>query len=171
MSVKHLLTIAGATAVAVVAATPAAAAPVRTFGSLVEAESFDAQHGVRVVTDAAANGGRAVAVSAGDWLRFDAVDFGAPGQSSGFATWRACATGAGTIELRLDSPDAQPLLTLQPAGGGSCATWSQSSLRLGVSVTPTGVHDFYLRFVGDTGCEFYRLDSFQMIKQTIPPIP
>ncbi|MFI5914168.1 carbohydrate-binding protein [Dactylosporangium sp. NPDC051541] len=174
---KRLLVIAGAmlAAAAVTAATaataaPAAAAPVRAFGSVVEAESYDAQHGVRVFNDPAASGGKGVAFSAGDRLRLDAVDFGVPGQASGFATWRSCATGAGTVELRLDSPTATPFLTFQPNGGG-CDQWFQSSTRLGLATTPTGVHDLYLSFGGTSRCEFYRLDSFQMIKQTGPPIP
>ena len=168
---RRLLLVAGAALLSTaVAAPPALAAPVRTFGSVIEAESYDAQHGVRVFADPAASGGRAVAFSDGDWLRFDAVDFGAPGESSGFATWRSCATGSGTVELRADSPDATPFLTMSPAGGG-CAAWYQSSLRLGLATTPTGVHTFYLRFRSDSRCEFYRFDSLQMIKQTGPPIP
>jgi carbohydrate binding protein with CBM6 domain len=145
-------------------------APAVPFGGIVEAESYDAHHGVRVIADINASGGRAVAVSGGDWLRYDNVDFGAPGQASGYATWRSCATGAGTITMHLDSPTATPFLTLNPIGG-SCAAWSRSSLRLGTSSTPTGVHTFYLRFTSDDRCDFYRLDSFQMIKQTSPPIP
>jgi hypothetical protein len=145
-------------------------APAVPFGGVVEAESYDAHHGARVVASATASGGRAVSVSDGDWLRYDDVDFGAPGQSSGYATWRSCASGAGTITMRLDSPAAAPFLTLNPVGG-SCATWSRSSLRLGLATTPTGVHTLYLSFASDGRCDFYRLDSFQMIKQTSPPIP
>jgi hypothetical protein len=168
---RRLVTVAGAAALlGAVAATPASAAAVRTFGSVIEAESFDAQHGARVLADPAASGGRAVAVSAGDWLRLDQVDFGAPGQWSGFATWRSCATGSGTIELRLDSAQAAPFLTLNPGGGG-CAQWYQSSLRLGSAATASGVHALYLHFGSDSQCEFYRLDSLQLIKQTVPPIP
>ncbi|MFI5896718.1 carbohydrate-binding protein [Actinoplanes sp. NPDC051513] len=171
MPVRFLSAIVGAALLTLVAATPAAAAsPTRPFGSLIEAESFDATLGVRVLADANASGGHAIAFSAGDWLRFDSVDFGAPGQTSGFATWRSCATGAGTIELRLDSPTATPFLTLNPAGGG-CAQWYQSSLRLGLATTPTGVHSFYMHARAEGGCEFYRFDSLQLIKQTGPPIP
>jgi hypothetical protein len=147
-----------------------AASATRPFGSLIEAESFDATHGVRVLPDPTASGGRAVAFSGGDWLRFDSVDFGTNGQASGFATWRSCATGPGTIELRIDSPTATPFLTLNPAGGG-CAQWYQSSLRLGLATTPTGVHTFYMHATSTEACEFYRFDSLQLIKQTGPPIP
>ncbi|MER7276354.1 carbohydrate-binding protein [Dactylosporangium sp. NPDC000244] len=171
---RRTLVIAAAVVLAAVSssavAPPASAATVRPFGSVVEAESYDAQHGVRVFADPAASGGHAVAFSDGDRLRLDAVDFGVPGQASGFATWRSCATGAGTVELRLDSPTATPFLTFQPAGG-TCAQWFQSSTRMGVATTPTGVHDLYLSFTSASRCEFYRLDSFQLIKQTGPPIP
>src|SRR4051794_6226832 len=95
---------------ALAAAPPALSATVRAFGSVVEAETYDAQHGIRVFTDPAASGGRAVAFSDGDQLRIDNVNFGAVGESSGFATWRSCAIGSGTIELRLDSPTATPFL-------------------------------------------------------------
>jgi hypothetical protein len=167
----HLLVVGSAALLsAVVAAPPAFSATAHAFGSLVEAEAYDAQHGIRVLTDPTASGGRAVAFSNGGWLRFDSVNFGAPGESSGFATWRSCATGSGTLELRLDSPTATPFLTLQPVGG-SCASWYQSSLRLGLTTTPTGVHAFYLHARSDSRCAFYRLDSFKMIKQTSPPIP
>ncbi|WP_426512372.1 carbohydrate-binding protein [Dactylosporangium sp. McL0621] len=168
---RRTLVVAGAAVLAVTAAAPPAAATVRTFGSVVEAESYDAQHGVRVLTDPAASGGHAVAFSPGDQLRLDAVDFGAPGQASGYATWRSCSTGPGTIELRLDSPSTTPFLTLQIGTTGNCAQWYQSSLRLGVATTPTGVHDLYVSAGGTGRCDFYRLDSLQMIKQTSPPIP
>ncbi|MFC7275860.1 carbohydrate-binding protein [Paractinoplanes rhizophilus] len=170
MTVKSLFTVVGAALLTLLAATPAAAATTRPFGSLIEAESFDAGHGVRVLADDAASGGSAVAFSGGDWLRLDGVDFGAPGTASGFATWRSCATGAGTIDLRLDSPAATPFLTFTPAGG-DCAQWYQSSLRLGPATNPTGVHTLYLQARPGGHCEFYRFDSFQLIKQTFPPIP
>ena len=167
----RLLAVTGAALLsATVAAPPASAAPVRAFGSVVEAETYDAQHGIGVLADPAASGGRAVAFSDGDWIRIDSVNFGAPGEASGYATWRSCATGSGVVDLRLDSPTATPFLTLQPAGG-ECAAWYRSSLRLGVATTPTGVHTLYLHARSDSRCAFYRLDSLQMIKQTVPPIP
>ncbi|WP_433381092.1 carbohydrate-binding protein [Actinoplanes sp. CA-142083] len=172
MTVKSLFTVVGAALLTLLAATPAtAASPTRPFGSLIEAESFDATHGVRVLADANASGGHAIAFSPGDWVRFDSIDFGAPGQTSGYATWRSCATGSGTVELRLDSPAATPFLTFNPSGGG-CTQWYQSSLRLGLGSTPTGVHAFYTTARSDaTSCDFYRFDSLQLIKQTFPPIP
>ncbi|WP_433220098.1 carbohydrate-binding protein [Dactylosporangium sp. CS-047395] len=169
---RRILLTAGAAALAVAAAAaPASAATVRTFGSVVEAESYDAQHGVRTFTDPAASAGRAVAFSPGDRLRLSAIDFGAPGQASGYATWRSCSTGPGTIDLRLDSPTATPFLTFTIGTTGNCTQWYQSSLRLGLATTPTGVHDLYITAAGTDRCDFYRLDSFQMIKQTSPPIP
>ncbi|WP_433061703.1 carbohydrate-binding protein [Dactylosporangium sp. CS-033363] len=162
---------AAAPASAASSAASSSAAQVRAFGTVVEAESYDAQHGVRTFTDPAASGGRAVAFSPGDRLRLSAVDFGAPGQASGYATWRSCSTGPGTIDLRLDSPTATPFLTFTIGTTGNCTQWYQSSLRLGLATTPTGVHDLYITAAGADRCEFYRLDSFQMIKQTSPPIP
>jgi hypothetical protein len=171
MLIRSLSAIAGAALLTLTAAAPASAASAtRPFASLIEAESFDATHGIRVLADPAASGGHAVAFSAGDWIRFDSIDFGTSGQASGYATWRSCATGPGTIELRADSPTATPFLTLNPAGGG-CTQWYQSSLRLGLATTPTGVHALYMSAGSDTPCEFYRFDSLQLIKQTSPPIP
>jgi hypothetical protein len=167
---RPLLVTAAAALLCVVAADPASAATTRPFGSLIEAESFDATHGIRVLADPAASGGRAIAFSDGDWVRFDGVDFGMPGQASGFATWRSCATGAGVVELRLDTPQATPFLTFNPAGGG-CAQWYQSSLRLGPATVPTGVRTLYLHAHSATACDFYRFDSLQLLKQTGPPIP
>jgi len=170
MLVRSLSAVAGAALLSLLAAAPASASGVtRPFGSLIEAESFDATHGVRVISDATASGGQAVSFSGGDWLRFDSVDFGAPGQASGYARWRSCATGAGTVELRVDSPTATPFLTVTTVGG--CAQWYQSSLRLGVAATPTGVHAFYMHATSTGACDFYRFDSLQMIQQTSPPIP
>jgi hypothetical protein len=152
------------------AAVSVAAPAPRPFASLVEAESFNAQHATATYADAAASGGRAIALSAGSWVRFDAVDFGDSKTASGYATWRSCATGAGTIDFRLDSLDATPFLTLQPAGGG-CTQWYQSSLRMGLATVPLGVHTFYLSARPGSACGFYHLDSFQLIKQTGVPIP
>lgn len=170
MLVRSLSAIAGAALLSLLAAAPAAAGGgTRPFGSLIEAESFDAAHGVRVILDPTASGGRAVSLSGGDSVRFDSVDFGATGQASGYAKWRSCAPGAGTVELRVDSPAATPFLTMTTVGG--CAQWYQSSLRLGVATTPTGVHSFYLHATSTGACDFYRFDSLQMIQQTSPPIP
>jgi hypothetical protein len=98
------------------------------------------------------------------------VDFGTYTEASGFATWRACSTGPGTVDLRLDSQTATPFLTLQIVGT-NCSQWYTSSQRLGTATTPTGVHDLYVSATGTGRCEFYRLDSFQLIKQTTIPIP
>jgi hypothetical protein len=164
------IVIAGAVLAAVAAAPPAFSATVRPFGTVVEAESYDAGSGARIYADPAASGGHAVAFSPGDRVRLDAVDFATYTQASGFATWRACSTGPGTVDLRLDSPTATPFLTFQIVGA-SCAQWGVSSQRLGTATTPAGVHDLYLSASGTNRCEFYRLDSFQLIKQTTIPIP
>jgi Carbohydrate binding module (family 6) len=167
---RRALVTGAAVLAALLVAAPASAAAPRTFGSLIEAESFDAQHGVQTLADPAASGGHAIALGGGDWVRFDAVEFGDATQASGFATWRSCATGSGTVELRLDSPTATPFLVLSPAAGG-CAQWYKSSLRLGLATTPLGTHDLYLTARAGSSRAFYRLDSFQMIQQTANPIP
>jgi hypothetical protein len=168
---RNLLVAGAAFLSALLVAAPAAsAAGARSFGSLIQAESFDAQHGVRTLSDPAASGGRAIALGGGDWVRFDNVEFGDSTQASGFATWRSCATGAGTIEFRVDSLTATPFLTLNPVGGG-CTQWYESSLRLGLASVQLGTHTFYISAKGTSACAFYRLDSFQMIKQASIPIP
>lgn len=63
-----------------------------------------------------------------------------------------------------------PFLTLTPADDG-CAQWFQSSLRLGLASVQLGTHTFYISARAASACAFYRLDSFQMIKQTALPIP
>ena len=170
-ALARLLVVASAALLsAVAAAPPAFSAAVRAFGSVVEAETYDAQHRTVTFADPAAAGGRAVAFLPGGWLRIDNVDFGVAGQSSGFAIWRSCAIGSSTVEFRLDSPTAPPFLTEHPGAAG-CASWYTSSLRLGLSTTVTGVHSFYLHFRSESRPALYCLDSFQLIKQTIPPIP
>ncbi|MGC9665412.1 carbohydrate-binding protein [Planosporangium sp. 12N6] len=157
----------------VTAAVPAAAATVRPVDTVIEAESYDAQRGTRVIVDPTASGGRAVTrIGNGDWLRYDGVDFGAsPATASGFARWRWGQYGPGTIELRLDRPDSTPLVSVTLASSqGRCCTWEWSSVRHGSSEI-YGVHTVYLTFRSDSPRSYFALDAFQVLKQTWPPIP
>jgi len=156
-----------------VTAQPASATAVRPVGVLIEAESYDAQHGTRIRYDATASGGSAVAdIGNGDTLRYDGVDFGATRANvSGFITWREDATGPGTMELRLDSPANPPLYTANFAGDAiPCCTWIGSTERY-IPGPNFGIHTVYLSFHSTSRRAFFALDSFLVIKQTSIPIP
>ena len=156
--------------------TPAFASTVRPVNVLIEAESYNAQHGTRIVSDSRASAGKAVAcISNGDTLRYDGVDLGAtPRDVSGFILFRWNVTARGTMVIRLDSLTAAPAATLNFDPTGTTPGWLQSTTRW-VPVTPTGtavgVHTLYFTFQSTSGRPFMALDAFTVLKQTPIPMP
>ncbi|MGW0817314.1 PQQ-dependent sugar dehydrogenase [Streptomyces viridiviolaceus] len=82
--------------------------------SLLEAEHADAQSGVEVADDDSASGLRKVtSFDEGDRLAYDPVDL------SGISAVKTVAAGAGKLQLRWNSAEAEPFATVEvPAGDG-----------------------------------------------------
>jgi len=98
-----------------------------------------------------------VAMEAGDWTMVRHMDFG----SEGAKAFIARAQGTGTIEVRLDRADAQPVASLSVA---SAEPTDQKIAGLSAT-TLSGLHDVYL--VCTSAAEF-RLDAWQFFHEDNP---
>ena len=115
----------------------------------IEAEGHDAQQGLQTWSSAFGY------FDAGDWARYDAVDFGA-GAASVTVRLAVPASFAGKqIELRLDGPGGTLAGTLTTSGTGGWSTYAEQSAAVSGA---SGVHDLYL--VGRGGTAIANLDWF-----------
>jgi hypothetical protein len=107
---------------------------------MIEAEDFDASHGVvltryRESIDECGDG---------DWARYDSVNFDIAAFDS-MTVFVRKASAQGRIEIRLDSRDSQPIGATQLRGISGNVT----PLRLAITRT-TGYHTVFLHFSGGT---------------------
>jgi Beta-xylosidase len=115
-----------------------------------EAEDFNQQTGTLTEGCSDTGGGSNIGfIDNGDWLKFSNVDL-AKGASS-FSARVASAGSGGSIELHLDSVTGAKIGTCPVAVTGGWQTWVTKSCSVSGA---TGVHDLYLKFVGNTGALF-----------------
>ncbi|MDR7277953.1 carbohydrate-binding protein [Catenuloplanes atrovinosus] len=126
-----------------------------TAPSQIEAESFAWQWGVTAAALDGASGGRGVsAVSNGDWLRFDSLNFGNGARTLTVRIANGSGSG-GRIELRYDSPWSSPAASVAVDNTGGWAQWRTRS----VSCTPTtGTRTVFISFVSRSSTDFVYLD-------------
>ncbi len=128
--------------------------------SPIQAEAFNAQHGVTTEDTADSGGGRNVAqIGDGDWLRFDDVDFGtqAPLDFVGRVASGAGAGVSGLVEVRIDDRDSAPIGSFAIADTGGWQHWTT----VPANVSPvTGVHDVYLTFTSGQPNDFVNVNWF-----------
>ncbi|AUG80548.1 Sugar hydrolase [Kitasatospora sp. MMS16-BH015] len=119
--------------------------------STIQAASFTAQSGTATETCTDTGGGLDVGwISAGDWLRYAAVDFGAgsPGQFQARLASGAPAGVSGAVEVRLDSVTGPKIAEVDLANTGGWQAWR--TIPANVTASATGVHDLYLVFAGSS---------------------
>lgn len=115
-----------------------------------EAEEFSSQNGIQTENCSDTNSGKNVGyIENGDWLKFNAVDFGSG--ASKFEARVATATSGGSIEVRLDSPTGSLVGTCSVNGTGGWQTWVTKSCPI---TGANGIHDLYLKFTGSSGFLF-----------------
>ncbi len=107
--------------------------PTRTAYTRTEAEAYDVNRGA---TNYGSNVG---SFDNGDWLRYNAVDFGSGANQITIAV--ATANSGGQILVRLDSAVGPVVGTLNVAPTGSYSTFTEQSATISGA---TGVHDVYL---------------------------
>jgi len=107
----------------------------------IPADAFAAQQGVQAA--ACSEGGKCIGwIEAGDWVRYDKVDFG---QGTGEVEIRAASPGeGGRIELRLDRPDGELLGTCSVTATGDWQKWA--TFRATIQRT-SGTRTLCLRFM------------------------
>lgn len=123
---------------------------------VLQAEAYSAQQG----TSRADTGGTSAvtSISTGDWLRYDAVDFGTEAKRSLVARVASgLAPGSALVEVHLDSLTSPAVGSF---GSGSTGGW-QSWTTVPANIAPTtGVHTVFLTFTsGDPG-PLLNLDKF-----------
>ncbi|VUD67446.1 Endo-1,4-beta-xylanase Z [Thalassocella blandensis] len=133
--------------------------------SRIEAESFDAMSGIQTENTTDAGGGANVGwIEQGDWLRFNAVDFGS---GAGSVNARVASNNAGgTIEFRVDNVNGPLIGTVHPTNTGGWQQWTTSTGNVSVN----GVHDVYLVFVGN-GEGLFNINWFEFNEDTISVVP
>lgn len=98
-----------------------------------------------------------------DQVLYQDIEFGSS-TAHEFAARLASQIGSGTkakIEIRLDSPDAQPIGKLAVTSSNGWENWKEVPI---VVEPTTGTHDVYLKFFSDQPGEIVNLDWFQFYK-------
>jgi MYXO-CTERM domain-containing protein len=112
----------------------------------VEAETIAWEEGIE--TEPCSEGGMNVTdISDGDYIKVEAVEFGAGADSFNYRV--ATASGGGAIELRLDGENGELVGTCAVESSGGADTWATQECAVNI----TGQHDLFLRFTGG-GFEF-----------------
>jgi hypothetical protein len=128
--------------------------------STIQAESYSAQSGTAVETTTDTGGGQDVGnIANGDWLRYNAVNFGSTTATQFKARVASGAAGgvSGLVQVRLDSATATPVGSFAIANTGGWQSWQTVPANItGV----TGTHDVYITFTSGQGADFVNLNWF-----------
>ncbi len=148
-----------------VASTPPAPSPSPVPGGVdayqpIQAEDAAARNGIDFQDTADVGGGKNSGwTAAGDWLRYDKIDFG-PTPATQFVARVASGVGDGVngrMEIRLDDQNAAPIGTMPIHNTGDWQKWINQA----TDITPTtGVHTVFLTFAADRGDDFLNMNYF-----------
>ena len=110
-----------------------------------KADEYNAQRGISI--EGCSEGGDNVCnIENGDWVSFNALDFGAGAKTVEMRV--ASATDGGTVEIYLDRVDGKAVGTCKVENTGGWQSWVVKTCTLtGVK----GQHDVYFKFTGDSG--------------------
>ncbi|GAA3531884.1 carbohydrate-binding protein [Nonomuraea rosea] len=126
--------------------------------STIQAERYQAQSGTIVETTTDTGGGQNIgAISNGDWLRFDGVNFGseAARQFRARVASGAAAAVSGLVQVRLDSPTGAVIGDFALANTGGWQSWRTVPANItGV----TGTHTVYLTFSSGQPADFVNVN-------------
>ena len=128
----------------------------RSAYSQIEAESFNAQAGA--TTEACSEGGQNIgAVSNGDWVQFNGVDFGTGGVRDFVARVASGAVAgvSGLVEVRVDSRTNAPIGSFAVADTGGWQSWRSVA---GNVADVSGVHTVFLTFTSGQPNAFVNVD-------------
>ncbi|WP_263101769.1 glycoside hydrolase family 64 protein [Kitasatospora sp. DSM 101779] len=128
--------------------------------STIQAEAFSAQSGTRVEACSDTGGGSDVGnLGNGDWLKFNAVNFGTAGATrfSARVASGAAAGVSGLVQVRLGSPTATPVGNFAVANTGGWQTWRTVPADI---ARTTGTHDVYVTFDSGQPADFVNLNWF-----------
>jgi hypothetical protein len=131
--------------------------------SVIQAEAAAGQQGTEFEPTEDQGGGQNVGwINAGDWLRFDDVNFGdtAATQFAARVASDVGDDGGGRVEVRIDSPGNPPAGTLSVDDTDGWQSWQTRT----TAITPTtGLHTLFLTFASDDDAEFMNLNYFAFV--------
>ena len=126
----------------------------------IQAESFQQQSGVIVEGTTDTGGGQNIgAIANGDWVLFQARDFGSTPATQFVARAASGAGGgvSGLVEVRLDSRSNPPIGSFAIANTGGWQSWRTVPANIS---NVTGVHDVYLTFTSGQPADFVNVNWF-----------
>lgn len=119
--------------------------PARDLSKATQAQNFDAYSGIQLVDTSKVAGTSVGAVASGNWIEFAHSVLGRRASTFTASVAKASA-GAGSIQIRLDSPTGRLVGTASVPSTGDVYTYTTAKAALsGVS----GTHDVYLVFGSD----------------------
>jgi len=125
----------------------------------LQAETADALNGIQTQDTEDEGGGQNVGwIANGDSLRFDDIDFGPVPATKVDVRVASDADDGGRMDIRLDSPEANPVGSLRATRTGGWQNWRTDE----VTLTPvTGVHTVFLTFARNDDGEFLNINWLQ----------
>jgi hypothetical protein len=144
------------------APAPSSAAPATPTGvdaySPLQAEAASAAQGTQTENTTDTGGGQDVGwVNNGDQLRFDDINFGTTPPAKVSARVSSDSDNGGRMEIRVDSPDSEPVATVQVTKTGGWQNWQTVTA---VCSPVKGVHTVFVTFANSAGDEFMNLNYF-----------
>jgi len=141
------------------APAPTTQPPSPTVYRKLQAESADALNGIQTQDTEDEGGGQNVGwIANGDSLRFDDIDFGPVPATKVDVRVASDADDGGRMDIRLDSPGANPIGSMRVTRTGGWQTWRTDE----VTLQPvTGVHTVFLTFARDDDGEFLNINWLQ----------
>ena len=124
----------------------------------LQVENAAAVSGTEMQDTADTGGGKNAGwINDGDWLRFDDVNFGAepPTQLNVRLAAEVPAGGGGRVEIRVDSPTADPAATLDTSSTGGWQNWRTEATGMG---PVTGLHTVFVTFGSDRPDDFLNVN-------------
>jgi beta-glucanase (GH16 family)/lysophospholipase L1-like esterase len=142
---------------AVVRPAAGSAAPMISAVAPTAAASYRDMSGIQLEPNQTAIGH----FDAGDWVKYEMVDFGSGATSATFSA--AKSGGGGAVEIRLGSPTGRLIGTLVPQNTGGWGNYREQLVQLSGFVS--GVQDVYLVGTGATGIA--NIASFRFSKYVL----
>jgi len=124
----------------------------------LQVEDASALSGIEMQDTEDSGGGRNAGwIADGDWLRFDEVNFGAepPAELNVRLAADQPDDGGGRLEIRMDSPDAEPAATLETSSTGGWQDWRTEAAGMGAV---TGLHTVFVTFDSDRPDDFLNVN-------------
>lgn len=136
----------------------------RSAYSVVQAESYNAQSGTQTEATSDSGGGQDVGyIANGDYLVYNNVDFGSGGAYEIDARVASGAAGgvSGLVQFYIDGLNGTKLGDFALANTGGWQTWKTVPTS---SISVTGVHTLYVKFVSGQPADFVNINWFQFLK-------